>query len=94
MLALVLVIGGQLLLAWKKRWDILSIRIIGISTIAFVGVFAALTVDNPTNAPAVFGLLGTIAGYLIGRSDTHTRENNSEGAGGPAASKSDQINLS
>ncbi len=43
---------GQLLLAWKKKWDLLSIRIVGISTIAFVSVFAALTVDDHTSAAA------------------------------------------
>jgi hypothetical protein len=94
MIAFVLIIGGQLLLAWKKKWNVLSIRIIGISTIAFVGVFAALTVDNQTNAPAVFGLLGTVAGYLIGRGDAAARENNSEDAADRAGSKSDQINPS
>jgi hypothetical protein len=65
----VIVVISQIRLAQKKVWNSASIKIVGITTIAFIGVFAALTVDNQQNGPAIFGLLGTIAGYLLGKSD-------------------------
>jgi hypothetical protein len=74
----VVVVMAEVRLARVKAWSANAVRIIGLTTIAFVGVFAALTVDNEKNGPAVFGLLGTIAGYLLGRSDRHEREGRAE----------------
>ena len=68
----VIVVLSQIRVAQKKLWNNTSIRIVGITTIAFVAVFAGLTVNDPRNGPAVFGLLGTIAGYLLGRTDKET----------------------
>jgi hypothetical protein len=39
-----------------------------------VAVFAALTVSNNQNGSAVFGLLGTIAGYLAGKGEDAIRQ--------------------
>jgi energy-coupling factor transporter transmembrane protein EcfT len=74
----VIVVIAQIRLAGKRVWNSTSVRLVGITTIAFIGVFAALTVDNPQNGPAVFGLLGTIAGYLLGRTDKDTAEKDSK----------------
>jgi hypothetical protein len=46
-----------------------ALLLLGITTVAFFGVFAAMAVDKPTNSAAVFGLLGVLAGYLAGRSE-------------------------
>jgi hypothetical protein len=48
----------------KPRFALL---LLGITTVAFFGVFAALTVDTPSNSTAVFGLLGGLAGFVAGR---------------------------
>jgi hypothetical protein len=65
--AFVIVIIIEVAMIWKKGWDSYTITLIGITTLACVGVFAAITVDNERNGPAIFGLLGTLGGYLIGR---------------------------
>ena len=75
-LAFVIIVSIQMLMALKKNWTNNSIKIVGISTIAFVSVFAALTVQEK-NAAAVFGLLGTIAGYLLGKAEDSVRERDS-----------------
>ena len=55
----------------KKGWDGNAIRIVGLTVIAFLGVFVYLTSDSNFEkaAPAVYGLLGTIAGFLVGKTE-------------------------
>jgi cytochrome c biogenesis factor len=60
--------------AMKKKWDAGSVRVLSITSIVFIGVFAALTVDNERNAAAVFALLGTVAGYILGKSERNARK--------------------
>lgn len=45
-----------------------AVRIVGFTVIGFLGVYAALVIDKPTNAAAIFGLLGVIAGFMAGKS--------------------------
>ena len=65
--AFVIVIIFEVTMIWRKGWDSYTVTLIGITTLACIGVFAAITVDKEKNGPAIFGLLGTLGGYLIGR---------------------------
>jgi hypothetical protein len=69
LVAFVIIVLVQMAMAWRKGWTTSAVRIVGITTIACLGVFAALTVSNEKNGPAVFGLLGTVGGYLLGRNE-------------------------
>jgi hypothetical protein len=75
LVAFVIVVIAQMIMAWMKEWNANAVRIVGISTIAFIGVFAALTVPSQQNVAAVFGLLGTIGGYLLGKSESYASRN-------------------
>jgi hypothetical protein len=77
-LVFVIVVIAQIRLAGKRVWNATSVRLVGITTIAFIGVFAALTVDNAQNGPAIFGLLGTIAGYLLGKTESVVPDKNTD----------------
>jgi hypothetical protein len=44
------------------------LKSIALVVVGFLGVFAGLVVSNPTNATAVFGLLGALIGFVVGRS--------------------------
>lgn len=65
----ILIITSQMFISWKKKWESNAIKLIIITTISFFGVFLALTVDNDKNSSAAFALLGTLAGYILGRSE-------------------------
>lgn len=75
--ALLIVVLAQMIMAWWKNWNTNAIKIVGFTTLAFVAVFAALTVSNNQNGSAVFGLLGTIAGYLAGKGEDSLRQRSS-----------------
>jgi uncharacterized BrkB/YihY/UPF0761 family membrane protein len=53
----------------KSGWDNHSVRVVGLTLVAFLAVFAYLTADPNTKdvLPAVFGLLGSIAGFIVGK---------------------------
>ncbi|MBK8067247.1 MAG: hypothetical protein IPK27_06375 [Rhodanobacteraceae bacterium] len=44
-----------------------GIQMVGFTVVAFLGDFSALVVSSPNNASAVFGLLGAVAGFLVGK---------------------------
>lgn len=73
-IALLIVVLAQMVMAWWRDWNTNAIKIVGFTTLAFVAVFAALTVSNTQNGSAVFGLLGTIAGYLAGKGEDALRQ--------------------
>jgi hypothetical protein len=79
--------------AVKKKWDANAVRVISITSIIFIAVFAALTVDNERNAAAVFALLGTVAGYILGRSERRDSKNQ-EASVKPAESEPPEANAS
>lgn len=74
-LAFIVVFIAQTIVTFKRKWDAHAVKIFCITVIAFFGVFAASTVDNENNAAAVFALLGTIAGYILGKSDEKSHTN-------------------
>lgn len=43
------------------------LKIVACVVIGFLGVFAALVVSNPVNSTAVFGLLGALIGFVVGK---------------------------
>ena len=43
------------------------LKVIGFVVIGFLGVYAGLVVENATNATAVFGLLGALIGFVVGK---------------------------
>ena len=67
-LTMVVVIGLQL---FGTRKDVSSAAdpMVPLTTIGFLGLLAALIVSNQQNATAVFGLLGGLAGFFIGRKE-------------------------
>lgn len=72
--ALLVVVLAQMAMAWWRNWNLNAMKIVGFTTLAFVAVFAALTVSSTQNGSAVFGLLGTIAGYLAGKGEGALRQ--------------------
>jgi hypothetical protein len=77
-LAFIIVFIAQTIVTFKRKWDAYAVKIFCVTVIAFFGVFAASTVDSKDNAAAVFALLGTIAGYILGKSDEKFHTNGRE----------------
>lgn len=69
-LLMLLTIIIQALIIWKQGWGKLSYKLFGLTVLAFLAVFAGLTVSDTKSASGVFGLLGIISGYLIGKDET------------------------
>ncbi len=75
-----LIVLVQMWMTKKDGWTPNAVKIIGITIIGFIGAFAALTISQEKNASGLFGLLGTVVGYLAGKSeDKSTRANGGTG---------------
>lgn len=64
-----LVIGLEILLHMKakKTWDVNSTKIVGVTMVVVFGVFLIVAGYSEQQIAPIVGLLGTIAGYLLGR---------------------------
>ena len=71
-ITLITIVSLQLIMIYRRGGSRSSYRLVSITIISFVGLLAALTVSNQHNASGIFGLLGTIVGYLIGKSKQDT----------------------
>ena len=65
------VIGLEILVMLKRErgWGTYSTRLVGITLVIVSVMFLIISKVNDTRLASAFGLLGTIAGYLIGKSD-------------------------
>jgi len=52
-----------------KGWGTNSIRIVGITLVIISGIFLITTGYSTDKVSPMIGLLGTIAGYLLGKED-------------------------
>lgn len=71
-IAFIVVVVAEVVLLIKSesKYGVGGVQIIGLTIVAFLGVFSGLVVASQNNASAVFGLLGAVAGYLVGRGAT------------------------
>ena len=55
----------------KKGFTVNAIKLIGLTLVSFLGVFALLTssTESEKALPAVFGLLGSGLGFLLGKTE-------------------------
>jgi hypothetical protein len=62
-----LIIGLEI---WRmeKGWGVASTRVVGLTLVIVAAMFLTLQeMSNQAQIAAAFGLLGTVAGYLIGK---------------------------
>jgi len=66
-----LILGGQMAIMLKvgKGWGPNSIRISGLTLVVISGVFLITAGYSQEQIAPMIGLLGTIAGYLLGKSE-------------------------
>ena len=66
-----IIIGSEILVMIKRErgWGAQSSRIVGITLVVIAAMFLVTTsIGQDRIAPAI-GLLGTVAGYLLGKND-------------------------
>jgi hypothetical protein len=70
-IAFIVVVVAEVVLLTKngEKYSARGVQIIGLTIVAFLGVFSGLVVSSASNASAVFGLLGAVAGYLAGKKE-------------------------
>lgn len=68
-IAYAIAIAGEVILLRPlvREHDGHAVSLLGLTTVGFLGLFAALVVSNERNSAAVFSLLGAVAGFLAGR---------------------------
>ncbi len=62
------------LLKQKQGWGVNSTRIVGLTLVVVSGVFLITAGYSESQIAPMIGLLGTIVGYLLGKSDTPTKQ--------------------
>jgi hypothetical protein len=62
------------LLKQKQGWGANSTRIVGLTLVVVSGVFLITAGYSESQIAPMIGLLGTIVGYLLGKSDTPTKQ--------------------
>ena len=53
----------------KGQWTSKVVKMFSLTIIIFVALFTALTINNEKSSAALFALLGTTAGYILGKDD-------------------------
>jgi len=61
------------LLRQNQGWGINSTRIVGLTLVVVSGVFLITAGYSETQIAPMIGLLGTIVGYLLGKSDSPSK---------------------
>src|SRR5262245_8398122 len=69
---IIIALQVHLLIRGGKTWDALSIRITGITLIITAALFLITAGYSDRQMAPVMGLLGTIGGFLLGKSDRKT----------------------
>jgi hypothetical protein len=71
-----LVIGFEIALMFRlaKGWGAASTRIVGITLIVVAGLFLITAGYSESQSAPMIGLLGTIAGYLLGKTELPSKE--------------------
>jgi len=71
LLAIVVFAEIAVVVLTKSGWHNNSVRMVGLTVVAFLAAFAYITASEGTKdaLPAVFGLLGSIAGFIIGKTE-------------------------
>lgn len=66
-----IVIGLEILVMIRrgKGWGTTSSRLVGLTLVAVLTVFVFLARNPEDDVAPVFAIIGTIAGYLVGKSD-------------------------
>lgn len=72
----VLLIGFEIAVMFKvgKGWAAASIRIVGITLVIVAGLFLITAGYSESQSAPMIGLLGTIAGYLLGKTESAGKE--------------------
>lgn len=67
-----LILGGQLLMLLKLRqgWNVNSMRVAGLTLVITAGIFLITAGYSQEQIAPMVGLLGTIAGYLLGKGES------------------------
>jgi hypothetical protein len=65
----VILMGFEIWVIAKSRqyWDALSIKIVGLTLVVTAGMFLIVAGYSQDQAAPLMGLLGTVAGYLLGK---------------------------
>jgi hypothetical protein len=66
-----------LMLRLKKGWGVQAIRIVGITLVLTSGLFLIVTGYSQEQIAPMIGLLGTIIGFLLGKTSDGTKEKDS-----------------
>jgi len=66
----ILVLEVFVLLRQKQGWGVNSTRIVGLTLVVIAGVFLITAGYSESQIAPMIGLLGTIVGYLLGKSDS------------------------
>ena len=67
MVAMVLICLFQMGLIYVRGETINSARTLSVTILGFLGLIAALTVSKEANATSIFGLLGALGGFVLGK---------------------------
>jgi len=67
--AFIILLEFSVMLRLKKGWGTNSIRITGISLVVIAGLFLIVAGYSQNQIAPMMGLLGTIAGFLMGKTD-------------------------
>lgn len=72
--ALIIGLEITLMLRLKKGWGTQSIRIVGITLVIIAGLFLIVTGYSQEQIAPMIGLLGTITGFLLGKTSSKETE--------------------